>query len=187
MFLKNKQKIIAAIFIFLAFFFFILSFFKFQESRNISWQENLDLNNQEEGSQKIIFESFELNEQENFSNTKPENIPVKTKYSNLEIEDFSESDLFTFQIENIEFKFSFLPEETLYSSMVKMKNQDLITFSGKEFSGLGFFITEINGVSQNPQKGLYWKYFINEKPANIGISSYVLKRGDKISWKLTDE
>lgn len=57
------------------------------------------------------------------------------------------------------------------------------TFSGKEYSGLGFFVEEINGVKNNTQEGRYWIYYINGKKAQVGISSYILKPNDIIMWK----
>lgn len=54
-------------------------------------------------------------------------------------------------------------------------------FKYKEVSGLGSFITEINGVKGTP--GKYWMYYVNDKLASVGVSNYILKEGDIISWK----
>ena len=55
------------------------------------------------------------------------------------------------------------------------------SFKYKEISGLGSFVTEINGVKGSP--GEYWIYYVNDKLASIGVSNYILKEGDIISWK----
>jgi hypothetical protein len=177
MFLKSKQKIIAAIFILIAIFFLILSFLKIEKAQ----VENIETDlSKSEIEQSILIQ--EISEERQVA-------PNTFSEQELKISDseqFYQNEIL-FIIDDVKFNISFAEGENLYSLMQKMKSQDLITFSGKEYSGLGFFVTEINGVSQNPQKGLYWKYFINDNPANIGISSYVLKKGDQIRWILTND
>ena len=78
---------------------------------------------------------------------------------------------------------SVLPRSTVYDLMDSLKNKGALSFSGKNYSGIGFFVEEINGIKNNPKTGEFWIYYINNKPANVGISGYELKPGDVISWK----
>ena len=58
-----------------------------------------------------------------------------------------------------------------------------ITYSGKEYSGLGSLIVGINGKDNNANKNnLYWIYSVNGKKATVGVSEYVLLAGDVVSW-----
>ena len=64
-----------------------------------------------------------------------------------------------------------------------MKSIDDSSFSFKatNYSSLGYFVEEINGVKGTP--GKYWIYYVNGQKASVGISNYILKSGDIISWK----
>jgi len=53
----------------------------------------------------------------------------------------------------------------------------------KNYAGLGKFVESINGLKNNPQTGEYWIYYINSKPAQMGISNQVVAPGDVIEWK----
>jgi hypothetical protein len=72
---------------------------------------------------------------------------------------------------------------TLYDAMSNIQSvkDNNFTFSGKEFPSLGFFVEEINGIKYG--SGKYWLYYVNGKEASVGVSKYVLKEGDIISWK----
>ncbi|TSC56271.1 MAG: Uncharacterized protein Greene071421_274 [Parcubacteria group bacterium Greene0714_21] len=76
---------------------------------------------------------------------------------------------------------------TVYDLMDKASKQYGFSFSGESFPGMGFFVEEIKGVRQNPGKGLYWIYYINGEKSQVGVSSYILKPYDVISWKYGDE
>ena len=67
--------------------------------------------------------------------------------------------------------------------MTNLQNNKVnnFTFNYKEYSGLGIFIDEINGVKGG--QGGYWIYYINNKEANVGVSNYILKDGDSVLWK----
>lgn len=60
-------------------------------------------------------------------------------------------------------------------------------FKGRNFPGLGFFVEEINGVSQNKKEGFYWIYYINNKVASVGVSNYKIKENDVITWNYEKE
>ncbi len=72
--------------------------------------------------------------------------------------------------------------ESLYSILLKEKENNNFSFSGKEYPGMGFFTTDI-GILHST-KDHYLMYYINGKEAEVGISSYVPKNGDIIEWKL---
>ena len=76
-----------------------------------------------------------------------------------------------------------VPQNTLfYDALVQAKNQGQIAFDGKNYPGLGFFITDIGTLHAGGGKNLL--YYINGKEATVGVSSYTLKDGDIIKWKL---
>ena len=57
-------------------------------------------------------------------------------------------------------------------------------FQGKDFGkGMGFFVSEINGIKESPKDGMYWIYYINNKEARVGVSTYIIKPNDVITWK----
>lgn len=72
---------------------------------------------------------------------------------------------------------------TLYDAMSNIQSvkENNFSFSGKEYSGLGYFVDEINGIKGT--SGKYWIYYVNGKEASVGVSKYILKSEDIISWK----
>jgi len=81
-----------------------------------------------------------------------------------------------------------LPEKsTVYDALMKLQTDKKISVKMKEFSGLGYFVEEINGLKNDNQANKYWIYYINDQTAKIGISSYILKNNDLITWKYEDE
>ena len=77
---------------------------------------------------------------------------------------------------------SFLPNTIFYDALVQGKNENKISFSGKNYPGLGFFVTDIGTLHAGSGKHLL--YYINGKEATVGVSSYTLKDGNIIEWKL---
>jgi hypothetical protein len=73
--------------------------------------------------------------------------------------------------------------ETAYGAMtgIQSNKENNFSFRIKEYPSLGIFVEEINDINGTP--GKYWIYYINGKEASIGISKYILKSGDVISWK----
>lgn len=72
---------------------------------------------------------------------------------------------------------------TVFDAMnaIVNKKENNFSFKTKDYSDFGNFVEEINNVPGTP--GKYWLYYINNKKASLGISKYVLKEGDIISWK----
>lgn len=71
--------------------------------------------------------------------------------------------------------------ETMKQIEEKSTNDNLFNFKYTEHSGLGSFITEINGIKGTP--GKFWIYYVNNEKASVGVSKQILKEGDIISWK----
>ncbi|MDE2030765.1 MAG: DUF4430 domain-containing protein [Patescibacteria group bacterium] len=72
---------------------------------------------------------------------------------------------------------------TVYDAMLSIENtkDDNFSFVANNYSGLGYFVDEIDGVKGSP--GKYWIYYVNNKKASVGVSKYILKSGDVINWK----
>ncbi len=77
---------------------------------------------------------------------------------------------------------SVAPNTLFYDALAQAKDAGKILFSGKNYPGLGFFVTDIGTLHSGNGKNLL--YYINGKEAAVGVSSYTLKDGDIIEWKL---
>lgn len=76
----------------------------------------------------------------------------------------------------------FADGDTFYDALIGARNEDKLQFSGKNYTGLGFLVTEIGSLRSGG--GKYLLYYINGKEATVGVSAYALKDGDIIEWKL---
>jgi len=76
----------------------------------------------------------------------------------------------------------FSQNTSFYDALVKARSEGKIEFSGKNYPGLGFFVTDIQTLHSGSGRHLF--YYINGKEATVGVSSYTLKDGDIIEWKL---
>lgn len=77
-----------------------------------------------------------------------------------------------------------VPEgSTAYDLMKIAQAKGLISFDGREFAGLGFFVEEINGARQDFTKNMTWIYYLNGDKAKVGISNTIIKQNDIIEWK----
>ena len=76
----------------------------------------------------------------------------------------------------------FTQNTTFYDALMRAKNTGKITLHGKNYPGLGFFVTDIGSLHSGNGKSLL--YYINGKQASVGVSSCILKDGDIIEWKL---
>lgn len=91
-------------------------------------------------------------------------------------------------INGAEYRTAIKPDSSVYDLMVLLKNQGKVDFKVKNYSSLGFFIDEINGIKNDPaglpaQAGKNWLYYVNGKPAPVGVSYYKLKNNDQVEWK----
>jgi hypothetical protein len=71
---------------------------------------------------------------------------------------------------------------SVYDLMNTLREQKKIDFKSVDYSGLGFFVTEINGVKNDPS-GKNWLYYVNGQPAQVGVTYYLVKANDVIEWK----
>ncbi|MEI8338173.1 MAG: DUF4430 domain-containing protein [bacterium] len=75
---------------------------------------------------------------------------------------------------------NFTQGDTLEKVIKDAVSKNLIDVKGTNFSGLGFFVDSINGTKQG--NGYSWIYYINEKKATVGASTYKLQNNDSINW-----
>lgn len=92
------------------------------------------------------------------------------------------SDFVTLKILDKNYQVSFENGDSVFDVMNKIKSDknNNFDFKYKEYPSLGVFVEEINGLKNGQDK--YWIYYVNGKEAEVGISKYILKRGDIISW-----
>lgn len=57
------------------------------------------------------------------------------------------------------------------------------TVETKEFSGIGEYVTSINGKKEDAGKN-FWAFYVNGKQSQVGASQYPTKTGEVIEWKL---
>ena len=89
---------------------------------------------------------------------------------------------FTLTAGDISVQIPFSSGDTLYDALLAAKQNGLLSFSGKEYQSLGFFMTDIGTLHQG--NGKYLIYLINGTEASVGVSSYVPKNGDVVVWEL---
>jgi len=92
----------------------------------------------------------------------------------------------TLKVNDEEYNTELKPDSTVYELMQTLTAMSIKSFgfSGQDYgAGMGYFVTEINGIKNDPQTGKYWIYHINGEPAKIGISNYIIKKGDVIEWQ----
>lgn len=54
----------------------------------------------------------------------------------------------------------------------------------KEFSGLGEFVTAIDGIE--PDASHFWAFYVNGNQAQVGAGQYVTKATNQIEWRLEE-
>ena len=77
---------------------------------------------------------------------------------------------------------SFSPGAKLYDVLLQAKKEGALSFSGENYPGLGFLVTDIGSLHQGG--GKYLIYYVNGQQASVGVSAYPLKDGDVVEWKL---
>ncbi len=110
--------------------------------------------------------------------TQNNNLPEQTKIINETPKPIS----ITVDVGDLTLNLSQSAGTTLYDALVQAQKNGQISFSGKEYAGLGFFMTSIGNLTSENGKNLI--YYINGKQASVGVSSYTPKDGDVIDWKL---
>ncbi len=72
--------------------------------------------------------------------------------------------------------------ETLFDFTKRLTDQNKLSFVYKDYKDLGMLVQEIGSHKNSPRA--YWQYWVNNKYAQVGASTYVVKAGDIIEWKL---
>lgn len=93
----------------------------------------------------------------------------------------------TLVIERVPLVLAVREGSTVLSVLEKARDASFITFSGREYPGMGFFVQEINKKGKNARDGKYWVYSINGKKAIVGVSLYMIKPQDVISWNYEND
>lgn len=110
-----------------------------------------------------------------------------TTPTNQSPEEISETIPITLVISNAPYQIQAPPSSTAYQVMDGLRQENKISFSTKNFSGLGYFVQEINGIKNNPSTGFYWTFYINNQEAKVGISNYIIKPNDTLTWKFENK
>ena len=77
-----------------------------------------------------------------------------------------------------------VPEKaSVYEAMKMLSASTAMRFEFKEYSGLGAMLVSINGVANDARAQNFWIYYLNGKPAPMGISSLRLSPHDLITWR----
>jgi len=87
----------------------------------------------------------------------------------------------TLEINGIKYESKILGETSIYDFMYQLKNEGKIDFQEKNYTGMGKFIEEINGIKGDGKN--FWIYYVNGQKAEIGVSEYKIKPNDVITWK----
>lgn len=74
-------------------------------------------------------------------------------------------------------------DSTAYDLMKILQSDLDLKFSAKEYAGMGALIEEIDGVKNDVKANKFWIFYVNGQPSQVGVSGYVLKNNDVISWK----
>jgi len=70
---------------------------------------------------------------------------------------------------------------TVLDAMRTLASTTNFAFTGRESSGLGFFVDSINGKSS--AGGSYWFLYVNGKSSDTGASATALHAGDTVEWR----
>lgn len=121
---------------------------------------------------------FETQNKGNTEETKINPIPGMGKTEDQDIK----SEQITLIAGDINIKLDITEGQTFYEILQAEQQAGKITFNGKNYTGLGFFVTDIGNLHEG--EGLNLLYYINGKEASLGVSRYVPKNGDIVEWKL---
>lgn len=72
---------------------------------------------------------------------------------------------------------------TVFELLKKTTSANNLDFKYTESGGLGAFVEAINGSKNDFKNNKFWQYWVNNKFALVGASSYLLKAGDVVEWK----
>ncbi|MEK7479712.1 MAG: DUF4430 domain-containing protein, partial [Patescibacteria group bacterium] len=84
-------------------------------------------------------------------------------------------------IEGTRYDASIPADATVLEAMRTLADSGAITFSGREYPSLGFFVESLNGKYGGD--GFYWILYVNGKTSETGASQTSLKAGDAVEWR----
>ena len=163
--MKKNRKYIAIVFIAII---FLIGYLFFNREKEISLYVPYDAN--------YSHEKIEPSSQISVPLKKDKVAIKKLDFKNIKISLFVLSKKYETEIKE---------GSSVFDAMKKIEEENIkvniFNFKYTENPMLGSFVTEINGEKGIP--GKYWIYYVNDKKASIGVSNYILKEGDIISWK----
>lgn len=112
----------------------------------------------------------------------PQAAPGRTVPSKISSQPAEEKIQAVMLINGVEYRTTIKSGSSVYDFMSALKEQNQFDFKSSNYSGMGFFIEEINGVKNN-SAGKNWLYYVNGQPAQVGAAYYKLKNNDTIEWK----
>lgn len=87
--------------------------------------------------------------------------------------------------ENPRPKIFFLKEPTTFGIdlLVKANKQSKSCYQSSWTLGIyGAFVNKICGISNDAAKGKFWFFYVNNKLADVGVSCFKLKNGDRMRF-----
>ena len=88
-------------------------------------------------------------------------------------------------VDGKEYPITLKGEETLEDIMKRLRETSDFSYTGKDFSGMGFFVESING--QKSEGRMHWIVYVNDKLASSGVSQLFVKVGDRVEWRYEAE
>jgi len=81
------------------------------------------------------------------------------------------------------YSITFIAKTTSFvlDAMHTLAAEGSLSFSGRDFPGLGFFVEQMNG--KYGADGFYWILYVNGKKSDFGASQMRLKEGDVVEWR----
>ncbi len=116
-----------------------------------------------------------------FSFSKVKETPPVVTLGDVSLPKDNKTNTAILQIEDGKYEIEIQEGGSVYDFMNKLRAEGQIDFKDKNYSGIGKFIYEINGVQG--EGGKYWIYYINGKKMSIGVSGSKVNSGDVVSWK----
>ena len=177
---KTQKIIISAILLILVILFAVFTFFNNKNTKIEDIHPVSFLATPQEGNQMQNPLTTQGNLIQNTKNTVVNNEPIKekTEIKNTDVK----ADFATLIAGDMTVNLQITQGQTLYEVLQNEENQKLISFAGRQHTGLGFFVTDIGNLHSGGGKDLL--YYVNGIEASSGISVYVPKKNDVIEWKL---
>lgn len=81
---------------------------------------------------------------------------------------------------------NFVVGANLFDAFKTATAREGIEMKSKEYPGAGYIVESVGGL-KNGADGKYWQFWVNGQYSNVGASSYVIRPGDVVEWKFTNE